>query len=628
MNESTNTTLLNLSPNPGKVRYMPGLDGLRALSVLAVIAYHLKLSWAPGGLLGVGIFFTLSGYLITDQLLTEWHNTGRLNLKYFWIRRMRRLLPAMFLMLAAVACWLYFADHSRLISLKGAFLSAIFYVNNWWLIFHKVSYFESFGAPSPIGHLWSLAIEEQFYILWPLFLTAILRWVPRRGRRVFIILMGAAASALAMALIYQPGTDPSRVYYGTDTRAFALLIGAALAMLIPSRTLATQRNKRSRAKLDNIAWLSLLGIILFVARTNQFDPAVYRFGLVIFTVLSAVVITALTHPDSRLSTVLGCKPLRWLGVRSYGVYLWHYPIIILTSPSIDTGSISAGRVILQVVLILVVAALSYKYIEEPIRRGHLKPWGNKISAWVLYKPRYALIIAIIPLLLLSMSGSIPFVDDKHRGASSAVAQEVPNKQLSAQVSPSPSHSGANKAVNTKITKPKPSVNEGDTAKPAVTEVRNGQGITAIGDSVMLDIAPELNKLLPGIVIDGKVGRQMNESQAVVDHLKAEGKLGNIVIIELGTNGPFSPKQLHSLIISLGDVKQVVLVNTRVPRVWQDIVNSDLEKVAAEFPNATLVDWFSASKGHDSFFTPDGVHLTPEGARYYAIMVSRAINKEG
>jgi len=211
---ASDTSVCSLSSNSGRKRYMPGLDGLRALSVLAVIAYHLKLPWAPGGLLGVGIFFTLSGYLITDQLMMEWQRARRFDLKRFWMRRVRRLLPAMFFMLALVSLCLYCFDRPRLLSLQGDFLSAIFYFNNWWLIFHQVSYFKSFGPPSPIGHLWSLAIEEQFYILWPLLLALIVRWIPRRGLQTFIILMGAAASAAAMALIYQPGTDPAGFIMG------------------------------------------------------------------------------------------------------------------------------------------------------------------------------------------------------------------------------------------------------------------------------------------------------------------------------------------------------------------------------------------------------------------------------
>ncbi len=604
-----------ISPNQIKKCYMPGLDGLRALSVLAVIAYHLKLSWAPGGLLGVGVFFTLSGYLITDQLMMEWHKTRRLDLKNFWLRRVRRLLPAVFFMLFMVSLWLYYFDQPRLISLRGDFLSAIFYFNNWWLIFHKVSYFESFGPLSPIGHLWSLAIEEQFYILWPLLLVLILRLVPRRGSRTLIILIGAAASAVAMALIYQPGTDPSRVYYGTDTRAFALLIGAALALIWPSWDQPIKLPGKSPIILDLLGGGSLLAIFLMIGYTNQYDPSLYQYGLAIFAILSAIVIVPLTHPATMLSRILGCKPLRWLGVRSYSIYLWHFPIIILTNPTVETGGLNIGSVVLQLALIIIMADISWKYIEEPIRRGGLRKLWKRPSAQTI-KPRFALIMVIALLDLMILPGFVT-----PQGKSSASAEKTFIKApsvMGSQVS-MPSSDAQQKADNIPGQKPP--------LKTEPSEVRSGEGITAIGDSVMLGAAPYLEKVLPGIIVDGEVGRQIYQAQDVVNRLKEEGKLGNIVIIELGSNGPFSEKQMTSLLASLGNDKKIVLVNTRVPRAWESTVNSDLQKIAAEMPNTTLVDWFSASQGHDSYFNPDGVHLTPEGAEYYAAMLSQAIYED-
>lgn len=605
-----------ISPNQIKKCYMPGLDGLRAISVLAVIAYHLKLSWAPGGLLGVGIFFTLSGYLITDQLMMEWQRTRRFDLKNFWIRRMRRLLPALFFMLIMVSLLLYCFDQSRLISLQGDFLSAIFYFNNWWLIFHKVSYFESFGPSSPIGHLWSLAIEEQFYILWPLLLALILRLVPRRGSRTLIILIGAAASAVAMALIYQPGTDPSRVYYGTDTRAFALLIGAALALIRPSWDQPIMVPGKSPIRLDLLGGGSLLAIFLMIGYTNQYNPLLYQYGLAIFAILSAIAIVPLTHPATMLSRILGCKPLRWLGVRSYSIYLWHYPIIILTNPAVETGGLNIGRAVLQLALTIIMADISWKYIEEPIRRGGLRKLWARPSAQTV-KPRFALImvIALLDLMILPAFVNTP------QGKSSASSAEKTIIEAPSVMGPqasSPSSDAKQETDNTPGQKPP--------LKTKPSEIHSGQGITAIGDSVMLGVAPYLEKELPGIIVDGEIGRQMSQAQDVVNRLQQEGKLGDIVIIELGSNGPFSEKQMTSLLTSLGNDKKIVLVNTRVPRAWESTVNSELQKIAAEMPNTILVDWFNASQGQDSYFTSDGVHLTPEGAGYYAAMLSQAIYK--
>jgi len=603
-----------------KGRYMPGLDGLRALSVLAVIAYHFNFGWAKGGLLGVGIFFTLSGYLITDQLIALRQSEKRIDLKRFWIRRFRRLAPGMLVMLAVVGAWLLLFDRERLASLQGDFASALLYVNNWWLIFHEVSYFESFGPPSPIGHLWSLAVEEQFYVAWPLLLAVGLWFAPKRGKLALFILIGAAISALAMALIYEPGADPSRVYYGTDTRAFGLLVGALLAVLWPSRRLSDRVSAKSRRIMDIIGGAGLLSIILLIGLTNEYDAFLYRGGLALFAVLTAIVTAVLAHPASSVAKWMGCKPLRWIGVRSYSLYLWHYPVIVLTTPSVDTGGGHAGRIVLQIAVSFLLAAVSWKYVEEPIRRGSFGLFWKKLRTRQPLRFRYLLAAAIVPFIVFVGSCSILATGDL-AAASQSTAEPALTPSPAPLPTPTPAPTPSN--VPTPTPTPTPAV-----TPPAKTPAETGKGITAIGDSVILDAAPHLQKLLPGIVIDGKVGRQMAQAQEVVDRLKANGKLGSRVIIELGTNGAFTAKQLRNLLQSLGDVEQIILINTRVPRKWQDAVNADLKAAAAEFPQATLVDWFSASKGKDSFFYEDGVHLKQEGAQYYALLVSKAVKKGG
>ena len=350
-------------------RYMPGLDGLRALAVLAVIAYHLQLGWAPGGLLGVGVFFTLSGYLITDLLLGQRDAVGHLRLGDFWIRRARRLLPALFLMLAVVVAWVTLLDRSQLPALRGDVAAAAIYLSNWWNIVREASYFARFGPPPPLDHLWSLAVEEQFYLIWPWLLWLGLRYVPGRYTLAGLTLAGAALSAAAMALIYQPGVDPTRVYEGTDTRAFGFLIGAALAMVWPSRKLRADRiNHRGRLLIDGAGVVGLVVIGLLIWRTSEYSPFLYKGGIVLLSVATVLVLTALVHPTSLLGVAVGWTPLRWLGVRSYGIYLWHYPIIVLTAPGPQQRA-SLYLEVLQVAATIVVAALSWQFFEEPIRRG-------------------------------------------------------------------------------------------------------------------------------------------------------------------------------------------------------------------------------------------------------------------
>lgn len=355
-------------------RYMPGLDGLRAISVLAVIAYHFNLKWAKGGLLGVEVFFVLSGYLITDQLLWEWKTQQKISLLHFWIRRLRRLLPAMVSMLLVVALGLILIDPSRMQTLRGDFVSSVFYVNNWYLIFHQVSYFESFGPSSPIGHLWSLSIEEQFYVFWPLLLLILIRFVRRRGKLAAFILSGAAVSAIAMAIIYVPGADPSRVYYGTDTRAFAILIGAALAVVWPSWRLTDRISSLACSLLDLVGTVGMLILFIMINQTNEYDSSLYPVGFLFLSVITAAIIAVLVHPASRLGFILSAKPLSWIGKRSYSLYIWHYPVIILLSPAANAGEPGFADILLQLTIIFMLSALSYRFVEEPIRRGRF--WKN------------------------------------------------------------------------------------------------------------------------------------------------------------------------------------------------------------------------------------------------------------
>jgi peptidoglycan/LPS O-acetylase OafA/YrhL len=361
-------------------RYLPGLDGLRALAVGAVVAYHLDLGWAQGGLLGVGVFFTLSGYLITDLLIGQYERTGGLRLADFWLRRARRLLPALFVMLTVVVAWVTLLDRSLLPAVRGAVGASVVYVTNWWLIAQHSSYFAQFAPPTPLGHLWSLAVEEQFYLIWPWLLWLGLRW-KRTGsgsyqRLAAASLLLAVASAVAMALLYRPGYDPTRVYDGTDTRASALLIGAALAFVWPSTRLPVQVDRRTRWALEGAGVAGLAVFAVLVWRTSAYSPFLYRGGLVLLSFATALMVAAAASPASLFGRILGGETLRWLGVRSYGIYLWHFPIIVLTTPA--AGGDTPSRRVLQLAAIIGCAALSWRFIEEPIRRGGLSTWWAQI----------------------------------------------------------------------------------------------------------------------------------------------------------------------------------------------------------------------------------------------------------
>src|SRR5580693_4094470 len=397
-------------------KYLPGLDGLRALAVTAVIAYHLGYGWAQGGLLGVGVFFTLSGYLITDILVGQFAASGRVKLGDFWMRRARRLLPALFVMLAVVTVWVNAFNRAFVPGYRGDVIASGLYVNNWWYIFQHDSYYSRFAPPAPLDHLWSLAVEEQFYLVWPwvvLAMVLVAGWLMKRRRvrllgpgthvggsadrggaasapaaatgkagendflsgrarwaMAAVALVLAAASAIEMAMLFHPGYDPTRVYEGTDTRAFGLLIGAAVAMVYPTRRGARTLSAGSRRLLD-VAGLAGLVVFFFnESPTNEYSDFMFRGGLELLSVATALVVAAAATPGGLLGRALGWTPMRWVGVRSYGIYLWHYPIIVLTAAAGTAGTpVSAVRAVVLVAVTVAIAAASWRFVEEPIRRG-------------------------------------------------------------------------------------------------------------------------------------------------------------------------------------------------------------------------------------------------------------------
>lgn len=604
-------------PVEGSSQYNAGLDGIRAVAVLGVIAYHLGLGWASGGLLGVGVFFVLSGYLITDLLVVALRKTGARSFGQFWLRRARRLLPALFVMLLVTVAWATLFDRAQLPALRSDVLPAIFYFSNWWYVFHHVSYFAQYGPPSALGHLWSLAIEEQFYLLWPLILLGALRWV--RDRRVLIgsILVLAAASAAEMALLFVPYTDPTRVYDGTDTRAFELLIGAALAFAWPRGREFGPITPRMRTVLEAMGGAALAGIIALYLLTGQYDTFVYRGGMVLLSLFSAVLIAVCVHPAARVGHVLGVAPLRWVGERSYGMYLWSLPIIVLTTPQGAHGSFL--RDALQVAGIVAASALSWHFVEQPVRHGVIgrllaqwrERWRSRQLATILPSTQSWAVTGVGLVAVLICALGLSGVISGASAPSEAVRSIVPPRHhhVDPPTTTTQATAGTQLGGGTTTT---------TTAPPA------GQGVTVIGDSIMVDAAPYIEQMLPGVVMDAQVGQQLTQVQAQVAQLKAQGDIGNRLILELGTNGYFSTTQLERLLRSLGPMKRIVLVNTRETRPWEQAVNQTIQTVAKSYPDATMVDWYGISASTPQYFEPDGVHLDPQGAQYYASLLVHAL----
>lgn len=648
------------SPNihgPGKAgklkaengrRHMNGLDGLRAVAVLAVIAYHLDLGFLPGGLFGVGLFFVLSGYLITDILLSQWHNTGSINLTDFYIRRARRLLPGMFAVMGAIMIWLFFADPGRLSELRGDMGAGALYISNWWYIFHHVSYFESFGPPSPFGHFWSLAVEEQFYIVWPLLLLLLVPLMQKKGPLLVFVIGLALLSAEMMALLYNPDLDPSRVYYGTDTRAFALLAGAALAVVWPSRKLSSSINLGARILMELMGTAALAFLIYVMLTGSEYDPALYTGGMALQALAAALLIAALAHPTSVLARMFGIAPLRWIGRHSYGLYLWHYPVIVLTTPSVDTGGLNLIRVALQLLAVFVLSALSLKYIEDPVRQHGFRAFasslwkrGRRRPGRVVFSRTVTLMGAALIVLALVRLADTP----EPAANAAAIADPAPQKQATA-----PSKETAKTAeqgnkpalpsrLGASVNSTPPTTRKTNHSAPATSAPLQGTQdkqpaanadkvkYTVIGDSVILDAKPYLEESIAKVHVDGKVGRQMWEAPDLLSQLESQQKLGGIVVIELGTNGSFNSKKLNEVLDSLQGKEQVYLVTVRVPRSWERTVNRSLTEASERYANVSLIDWHGASAGHNEYFSEDGVHLTPTGAEAFTALVEKAVVKK-
>ena len=600
-------------PVEGDSRYLPGLDGIRAIAVLAVIAYHLNFSWAKGGLLGVGVFFVLSGYLITDLLVSEYKRRGGIRLGQFWLKRARRLLPALLVMLFVVVGVVTLFDRSQLTALRSDLIPGIFYYSNWWFIFQHVSYFAEFGPPALLGHLWSLAIEEQFYLIWPFVVLAGMKWVRNRRTQITIVLCAAVASAIEMAVLYVPN-HPTRVYEGTDTRVFALLIGAALALALPRSQSYARITVGARRLLDGAGVVSLLGIFAMFWLTSEYGAFLYRGGLVLLSVLTAILIAVVVHPAARVGIVLGKDPLRWIGERSYGIYLWHYPVIVLTTPANAPPNLL--RAILQFTASIILAALSWRFIEQPIRHGAIARLIQRVRqhqwSWQRLHPWEWVVGGLVSANVIICTV----------GLSGAVTGPPPEAETSVTAVTPPVH-----PTTTTTTPASTTTLPGEITVPTTTAPPPppGQGVLAIGDSIMIDVKTDLQALLPGINIDAFVGQQLVEALNDVPTLKANGDVGNRLVLELGTNGPFTATQLKTLLNQLGPSQKIVLINTRVPRPWQTTVNNTLNEVARTYPNATVLNWYAASGGHPTWFYTDGIHLNPTGAHHMATLIVQALN---
>lgn len=581
-----------------KTRYIASLDGLRSFAVLAVIAYHMGFFWAPGGLLGVTVFFVLSGYLITGLLISEFHSSRTIDLPQFWLRRVRRLVPAIIAVVVVTCALCVLFNHDLLTKMRPDIIPSLLFYSNWWQIFHDVSYFAAQGAPSPLQHFWSLAIEEQFYLVWPVLLLLLFKrrtsfkWL-KRG-----ILIAAAASALWMAVLYNPEGDPSRVYYGTDTRAFSLLIGAWLAIVWPSTAFGDKRKPdalpslRARRVFDGIGVLAFVGLIALVATANGYTPFLYRGGLVICSILTAVLIAVIIRPDSTFAKLWSLPPLVWVGKRSYGMYLWHFPILLLMTNQNATEAAPLWWNALEFAVILVVSALSYRFVENPVRQGKLGAWFRGVRDKSVNIPR-TLAKQGVPAAVCCVVLAVAVIGCVAIPPSNAVEDPAYT-----QTSWEDTQQKATEAA----------------AKQTVYDV------LMIGDSVAARCENSFSEFFPHGYLDAAIGRSFSQGLEMYDYFQDLGIVGNTIVVALGTNNLVTSEQLEAFMSDVGPDKRIYLVNTRSNEEWVDATNEALAQAAAGYDNVELIDWHTYSAGNEALFAGDGKHLSPDGARAYLALI--------
>mgnify|MGYP002654778512 FL=1 len=567
---------------PRGIRYIPAIDGLRAVAVIAVMLYHLGFEWIPGGFLGVDLFFVISGYVITRLLLDSIQRSGGLDLRAFYVARIRRLLPPLVFMIitTTIVVGLWAPDTMRRFLGDAPF--ALFGGMNWWLVFRHTDYFEAIGRPPLLQHTWSLGVEAQFYLLWPLILLLVLKYFGKNkipGAALII----AAFSGIALLLVSLQvdaanSSQVSHVYFGTDTHSIGLFLGAALAVSWIPQNLQETVSKKAQDFIDGIGVFGLLGIIAAFLFVEETDPTLYKLAFPLAGIFGCAIITSIVHPASRFAPILSSRPFVWIGERSYAIYLWHWVVFQVTRPDYDLEGSEWALYALRILIVFALADISLRLVELPVRTGLIDYWfkGMKYrTKRVQLRQKAGVMLLVISVATLTATA-----------ATTAIAKG--DRQLA--------------ELKQQLEQP--------TTTPDIKE----GGLWVTGDSVILGIRFELDSRQHIGLINARVGRQAPELLEVIEHDKANMQ-GATIVLNLGNNNKLAEEQVAAIFAAIAEQPRIVVVNTAVPRGWRDENNALIAKYAAQY-GAQLVDWAAVSDGHPEYFGPDGVHLVPAGVRAY------------
>jgi peptidoglycan/LPS O-acetylase OafA/YrhL len=568
------------------IRYIPAIDGLRAVAVIAVMLYHLGVSWIPGGFLGVDLFFVISGYVITRLLLDSIQRSGGLDLRAFYKSRLRRLLPPLVFMIVTTTLFIGVWAPDTIKRLLTDTPFALTGMMNWWLVFEQQDYFESIGRPPLLQHTWSLAVEAQFYLVWPLILLLVLRQL---GRKVIPVaaLTIAISSGIALLLVSlridsNSSQSVSHVYFGTDTHSIGLFLGAALAVNWIPQNLKLDIAKRAQDVIDAIGVFGFLGILACFLFIDESNPTLYKIAFPLAGIFGCAIIMSIVHPASRFAPLLQGKAILWIGERSYAIYLWHWIVFQVTRPSVDLAGASWALYALRVLIVFALADISLRWVELPFRNGYIESWfrGMKYrTKKVRVRQKTTVALSIFSILLATSLVSANAIAISDRNLAKLKLEITSGAEVQSQIS-----------------------------NPA-------DGLWVVGDSVILGIRHELSGRRDVGLINAHVGRQAPELIEVLNKDKSR-MAGAPIIVNMGNNNRLAESEVVSIFEAIKDQPQIIVVNTAVPRGWKDENNSLIAQVAANYQNVRIVDWNKISEGRPEYFAPDGVHLVPTGIAVY------------
>ena len=588
---------MDTKPVNGKVgvRHISSIDGLRAIAVTAVVLYHLGISWIPGGFLGVDLFFVISGYVITRLILDSINQSSALDLRAFYAARLRRIYPGFIFMVICtiifIGVWAPEAIKRFLTDLPYALTGSI----NWYLVARNQDYFETIGRPPLLQHTWSLAVELQFYLIWPIILLTVLKYFGKKNvARIALaiaIISGVTLFIVSLSLDQANAKQISHIYFGTDTHSLGLFLGSALAVSWIPQNLSAAITKRAQDVIDGIGVVGLLGLISVFLFIDQSNANLYRIAFPLAGIFGCLVIISLVHPASRFAPIISTAPFRWVGQRSYGIYIWHWVIFQVTRPSVDLSGQTWALYLARVLLVLALADISLRWVEIPFRQGAVQNWfrGMKYrSAKVKLRQQLSLLTSIITVLAITSVISVQAINQ---------ADQISNKVLE-EIIP---------------------------IEPNQQDLGSTTGLWVTGDSVILGIRSKLESKEHISLINARVGRQAPELLAVM-RVDQTSVPSSPVIFNLGNNNALSEQTVIDIFETIKNQPQIIVVNTAVPRAWKDANNEIISKVSARYPNVKLVDWDRISKGRPELFAPDGVHLSPTGSDVYVDLVLSLFTK--